>query len=45
VIAEPKSTTLTFDRQISRAGFGELMVLLDFQFRESSHFGMAFRII
>jgi hypothetical protein len=30
VIDEPKSVTLTFDHQISKAGFGGLTVLLDF---------------
>jgi hypothetical protein len=38
VIAKAKSITLAFDRHISEAGFGELMVLLDFRFGKGSHF-------
>jgi hypothetical protein len=42
VTAEPKSITLTFDHQISEAGFDDLTALLDFQFGEGLEGGCPF---
>jgi hypothetical protein len=41
-VIDPKCVTLAFDHQISGANFGELTVLLDFWFGESSHFVAAY---
>jgi hypothetical protein len=41
-VIDPKYVTLAFDHQISGANFGELTVLLDFWFGESSHFVAAY---